>query len=177
MFSHTQSKQKPGDTHIHTFTHTHTSTNTHAMKEVQLEHPTPINQLSKQIHIRPSIVVALENSHLGKQHKSSNCISPLGHMCACVHACVCASVRGSICVHRLAAVTHWHRTWAVMIVVVMGRLCNHWWVERARGRRRGREEAQKRGWKAMKLGGKLLAAAQEAQIRTCSTDMVGCASP
>lgn len=64
------------------------------MKEVQLEHPTPINQLSKQIHIRPSIVAALENSHLGKQHKSSNCISLLGHIrvcaCVCIHDGVCA---------------------------------------------------------------------------------------
>jgi len=68
------------------------------MKEVQLEHPTPINQLSKQIHIRPSIVAALENSHLGKQHKSSNCISPLGHMCACVHVCVCMSACVCVCV-------------------------------------------------------------------------------
>lgn len=63
------------------------------MKEVQLEHPTPINQLSKQIHIRPSIVAALENSHLGKQHKSSNCISPPrthSPMCVCIYDGVCA---------------------------------------------------------------------------------------
>lgn len=58
------------------------------MKEVQLEHPTPINQLSKQIHIRPSIVAVLENSHLGKRHKSFSCMSPRGHVCACECVCV-----------------------------------------------------------------------------------------
>lgn len=63
------------------------------MKEVQLEHPTPINQLSKQIHIRPSIVPALENSHLGKQHKSSLYFSSRTRVCVCVRQfvfCVCA---------------------------------------------------------------------------------------
>lgn len=34
-------------------------------------------------------MAALENSHLGKQHKSSNCISPPGHMCVRVHVYVC----------------------------------------------------------------------------------------
>lgn len=54
------------------------------MKEVQLEHPTPINQLSKQIPVRPSIVTVLKNSHLGEQHKSLNCIPPP----VCVRVCV-----------------------------------------------------------------------------------------
>lgn len=80
MFSHTQPKQRPGDINPSKQVETHT------IKEVQLEHPTPINQLSKQIHIRPSIVAVLRNSHLGKQHKSSNYIPPPGHVCVCVRA-------------------------------------------------------------------------------------------
>lgn len=46
--------------------HTSKQAQTRTTKEVQLEHPTPINQLFKQIHIRPSIVAALEKQPLGK---------------------------------------------------------------------------------------------------------------
>lgn len=60
MFSHTESKQRPGDMH------TCKQAQTHTTKEVHLEHPTPINQLFKQIHIRASIVAALEKQPLGK---------------------------------------------------------------------------------------------------------------
>lgn len=59
------------------------------MKEVQLEHPTPINQLSKQIPVRPSIVTVLKNSHLGEQHKSLNCIPPPVCVHVCASVCVC----------------------------------------------------------------------------------------
>lgn len=58
------------------------------------------------------------------------------HMCVCV--CVC------VCIFILAVVTQWHRIWAVMTIVVMGRLCNHWWVDRVSGKQRGREEAAER---------------------------------
>lgn len=106
---------------------TQTSTHTHTpWKEVQLEHPTPINQLSKQIPVRPSIVTVLKNGHLGEQHKSLNCIPPP----VCVH--VCASVR--VC---------------VMTLTVMGRLCNHWWVDRENdGREGGKKQQQglKKRW-------------------------------
>lgn len=68
--------------------HTSKQEQTHVAKEAQLENPTPINQLSKQIYIRPSIVAALENNHLGRQHKSSNCIPPRERMRVCVYLCV-----------------------------------------------------------------------------------------
>lgn len=101
--------------------HSHLHTHTRIMKEVQLEHPTPINQLSKQIHIRPSIVAALENSHLGKQHKSSNCIPPLVHIRLCARGCV-----------RIIACV-WHTIWAITRLVVMGRLSTHQVLQRVRG--------------------------------------------
>lgn len=61
-----------------------------------------------------------------------------------------------MCVCTLAVVRHWHRLEAVMIVAVMERLCNHWWVERL-WQKGKEEEASSRGCNAMEQQGKILA--------------------